>query len=235
MAKVAYIKTTNGWEQIGAQAQTIPQALVPVMPTSATGGSIAADGTVTFSGAASVAIDGVFTSTYDNYLVMYDVTMGAAAQVQQRVSLRAAGVTNASAVYDRGSIWNNSSTPTANMPMGTTYWSFGSADIYRGQMTFSKPALAAATGVAHVGMEYSTTPSVNMLAMTAELYHRNTVAYDGLYWTPASGTISGSIKIYGYTKTSIFDPSTIKTPRIELTRTTDFSVSTGKRVLTLDS
>ena len=222
MARNTYIKTGSGWEQIASTVLAVPQGLVPIVPTSFTGGTVSADGTITVSASSAVSLNTVFSSTYDNYLVTYDLTFSSG--VQLSVRLRNSGTDNSSGLYDRGSVWNSSSTASASMATGQTSWNWGTRTFYRGQLIFSNPYLASFTTVMAPGLEYDTaTPDIR--AVMGQLGHRSASSFDGLTIYPASGTMTGTIKIYGYAKSSVFDPALSLTPRIELSRTTDFSVA----------
>lgn len=207
MARNTYIKTTAGWEQVASTVMAVPQGLVPIVPTSVSAGSFTADGTITFSSIASLSMNGVFNAAYDSYLVLYDLTFSATANMNMR--MRLAGVDNASAAYDRGSVWNSTTTPSASHTTGQTSWNWGSKTVFRGQMTFLTPGTAATTGVSQVGMEFDPT-GPTMLAMTGQLAHRVSTAYDGFTIFPGSGTMTGTVRIYGYAKGALTQPQQLQ-------------------------
>jgi hypothetical protein len=76
-----------------------------LVPTSVAVGSgsasIGTAGQVTFTGASSVSINGVFSSTYDSYRIMFHVT-SASANNYPILRLRASGTDNSSSNYNFG-------------------------------------------------------------------------------------------------------------------------------------
>jgi hypothetical protein len=183
------------------------QGLVQVIASSVTKGasgsaSVDSKGTVTFSGTESISLNEVFSSTYDNYKLVCKITSSATI-VDLSLRLRASTTDNSSANY-----WFTSSLTTAGSttylftsgtstagtsfrlsPVGATYQSKHAIDILN-------PVSADQTGYLADAFFWSGTSdygrTVNGGVMTV------TTSYNGFTIYPASGTITGTIRVYGY-------------------------------------
>jgi len=76
----AEISAYNYLSQSTASATYLNQTayqpgLVLIRPTSVVNGTIGTNGTVTFSGTTSVSLNGVFSSEYSKYKILYDATL----------------------------------------------------------------------------------------------------------------------------------------------------------------
>jgi hypothetical protein len=204
MARNTYVKTSAGWEQIASTVLAVPQGLVPVVPTSVagTGVSFTGDGLVSFSGSATVSLNGVFNSAFDNYLIIVDVdTVSGNTAVSFR--MRAAG-TDAAGAGTYGMAMNGITTGGAAADIATTGTSatfaylptsypYGSA-----QFTIVDPAKAVQTRF--LGDSSSTNTAYAAFAgRSGSLYHTVASAYDGITMLAATN-MTGTIRIYGYSK-----------------------------------
>jgi len=167
-----------------------------VVPTSVTGGTLAANGQVTFSGATTVDINGCFTSTYDTYRIL--ISAHAAAGSPALVlyfrdntplvvsgyyggawSTRFDGVTTATAINNAGFI---TAVPATGNTAGSR--SVASLDIYRTSTD------GIVTGSAFNG---SSSATVNISANRSGMTN-----FNGISVSIASSTMTGTIRIYGY-------------------------------------
>ena len=154
--------------------------------------------TTNFSGVASQAFpNDIFTSTYDNYLLVYRVT-GTSAGTSFTIRLRAAGVDASGANYERaGSFYNTADTRTAANATGATSYSTGAIDttiITGGQILILSPKIAEQTTfVQNTAVLSSSAFGVASVAAR----HTLATSYDSLNFIPAAGNISGQIAIYG--------------------------------------
>lgn len=150
----------------------------------------------TFTAVASVSINNCFTSTYDSYRITLQVFGSAASNC--RLRLRVGGVdANGTDYYDRG-YYNNAGVITAltgtavqqvfltNYDTNVGYPGRVSCDIHG-------PNLAART-VFHTQWADSFT----VLAGDTHSTHATGNAYDGFTLSPAAGTITGTVRVYGY-------------------------------------
>lgn len=149
----------------------------------------------TFSAASAVNINNCFTSTYDNYLVIINVSSGTNNNLN--IKLRAGG-TDTSTSYRQSivqSVAGGSPTGSAGgttiliiLPNGASYSNF------YGRLMFFRPQDAVNTGIIHEGI-------VDVGGQTkyyaGSSYHTGSTQFDGFTILPDSGTISGYYKVYG--------------------------------------
>lgn len=176
-------------------------SLTAIVPTSVAGAgvSVGASGKVTFAAATTVSVNGVFTSLYDNYLILWDHPTRSASDGALR--LRLAGVDAAgAATYGSQRTWGTASaTTTANN--STTSWSVDTASAAAaagasGEIRMLGPALATTTR-GFISWHNASSTTV-MYAGTGSLYHSAATAYDGFSFILPAGTMTGSLRIYGY-------------------------------------
>lgn len=149
--------------------------------------------TTTFSAVSSVSFDNVFTSDYDNYRIMYNASGSTTLPVQFR--LRALGSDNASSVYQRVRNYQGAYTQYS----GESSWTFleqDTVDAAFSAIDIFRPAKSSITMMDASGMRANTTTSAIFWEIKA--FHNSTSAFDGLSIYTTSGTITGSIRVYGY-------------------------------------
>ena len=195
---------TSQWVELRSEVATSQVGLVPIVPTSVTvssgTASVATDGTVTFSGASGISIDGVFGTSFRNYRMMSDVT-----SVNNAIYLwqgRVGSTTTTSANYyynelyaSAGSVGASGAGPSGGVTNGRVgYMEAGtftslSVDIYSPNIashtqTFSTQGRLSGTG----------TPVLVNNMGGCQL----TSQFTGFYLSPSAGTFSGTLKFYGY-------------------------------------
>ena len=166
-----------------------------ITPTSVVGGTIGASGAVTFSGASSVSLNGCFTSTYDNYKVLLSIT-SASTDVSLNTRFRTSGTDNSGATYN---YYNRNSTTSSGADTNTFARTQTSA-VLNGVTTQAQnlvfdifaPALSVITTITL----FSTISVGNMNVST--VCFNNTTSFDGFSFYPNTGTITGTIRVYGY-------------------------------------
>ena len=152
------------------------------------------------SASATATITGCFTTTYDNYVIDYDLTMSAAAYVWMR--LRIGGTDTTAANYNTGYEYSGVST-TASMTGfggGTSQTKFqlavgGGATRVRGRMWLYSPQIAAVTtgNYLHTMLDGGYT----FKADGGMLYNAST-QFDGFTFLHDSvQTMTGTIRVYG--------------------------------------
>jgi|LakMenEpi03Aug12_release.lakeMendotaPanAssembly.Ray.scaffolds.fasta_scaffold493885_1 hypothetical protein len=163
-------------------------------------GSIGAAGTVTVSAASSVSLNGVFSTTYNNYLVLFGLTGSTAIDLLAR--LRASGTDNSSANYGRHLIFGDTSLGASTTGSATS-WNLGQLYDSDGKRTVldlmvKDPASSSihTTGRSDSISNASSTP----YALKSLFGTTVTTAYDGISFITSSGTITGTITVYGYRK-----------------------------------
>ena len=147
-----------------------------------------------FSAASAVTADNVFTSSFTNYRILMTSTTAAGAPAMN-ITLRAGGVaatTNYNwqlLVLSGGTVTSSSAASQASWAAGstTTTASWWAIDLFNPQVTAATQML------------------LNMGQNAGQIFqywsnNTNVTSYDGIGFTPASSTITGSYTIYGYGK-----------------------------------
>ncbi len=178
-----------------------PGGLAKIVPTSVAvgsgSGSVDSNGNVTFSGVSSISLNGCFTSSYDNYKLVCEVTSASAnADMQSRYRLNG---TDASANSYSTQYLLSSSTTVSGATVNTTYMDFGSVSTntrYMMTLDFIRP-FTTGQHLAQSNIFYLSSSSNWVMRVSGHRYDVAT-AYDSFSIFPASGTITGTLRIYGY-------------------------------------
>ena len=177
--------------------------IVPTSVSVVTGSAtIATSGTVTYTGVATLNVNGVFTSTYKNYMIVWS-NINASAQNEPRFRLRVGGVDNSTAssyLYQRYTASNTNNIAnrlTSNEWEMPTIGASGTSGDYRPahHMTVYRPQTTDRTSAYIYGVSIDTTPACLLIHQT--MIHNVTTAYDGFSWRMISGTVSGNVSVYG--------------------------------------
>jgi mevalonate kinase len=169
-------------------------------------GSVATQGTVTFSGASSVSINGAFTSAYENYKLLITISSTSANDAEVRIRLRASGTDTTSANYNHANYAfrsnntanNYGAAGLTNMPFGQIESAFSANANYFYNIDISQPQLAVNTKIVYTGQD--TDGSSNYVSRGGGGLLNLTTQYDGItfYNDNASGTLTGTARVYGY-------------------------------------
>ena len=148
-----------------------------------------------FSASAAVTADSVFTSAYSNYRILMTSTT-AAGSPQLNITLRAGGVA-ATTNYAWNALTVTGATLTGSTATAQAAWAAGLTTTTASWWAIDlfNPQATAATQMIL---------SMSQNAGQSWLYwsnNTNATAYDGIGFTPASSTITGSYTIYGYGET----------------------------------
>jgi hypothetical protein len=149
-----------------------------------------------FSAQSSVSFNNVFSSRYDNYVIVTSSMTQTAAGNGIYIRMRAGGVDNSGATaYRFNGIINNTSALQAYNPAATSSGlvTIGSATTNGNTIQMHNPAQALRTYWETTFMEAS---SSYYWAING--YHDVATAYDGFTLTVNSGTFSGVVRVYGY-------------------------------------
>ncbi len=181
-------------------------ALVQIIPTSVAvgsgSGSVDANGAVTYSGASSISINGCFTSTYDNYKIILDTTASSiASDVSLKFRLSGSDLTNTyygafiglthANTQTNWTINNAAAAKITEMTNFTKRVGFVVLEVNGPFLTNSKNATWATLGVA-------TASGTGLAGTGAVSYDTTTNSSDGISFIRSSGTMTGTIRVYGY-------------------------------------
>lgn len=174
--------------------------LVKVIPTSVTGSgvSLSANGTVTFSAASSIAINGCFGAGYDNYRILVTVTgNGGASTTQLRLRTGAGSDSTSVYVYGGWFIQYGATTLTAEGgTAATTFWRLGETGLSASSgstaiVDIFQPNLAFATSYYTFHQDYA---GYNRQHTG---YTTSTTQFTGIEIYSAV-TLTGTARVYGY-------------------------------------
>jgi hypothetical protein len=163
------------------------------------GGGFSLISTTSFSTASAVSLpDNTFTSTYDNYKILIQLTGNAGVGVVLQYRMRAAGADNTTSNY-----WNASQGLTtsnggqnitsATQNTGSLVYSKNNAAV---DLTIISPALSLPTTLLGTGWSEDVTGNV-FTSWRAGSRHNVSSAFDSITFYLSSGTMSGKIAVYG--------------------------------------
>lgn len=147
----------------------------------------------TFSASSSVNIDSCFTATYTDYIVKVNMTSSVSTSLYMR--LRASGTASTTGYYWGGAytVWAGTQTPFAGSNAAQLYVANISGTSTSHRVELCEPQVATLTKMI-----------VDSAWADAGYWgrgiHNVSTAYDGVMFYPGSGTVTGTITIYGYRK-----------------------------------
>jgi hypothetical protein len=154
--------------------------------------------TTTLSAVSSQSINDVFSATYSNYLIHIQVT-GSTTATDVNFRLRVASVDNSSANYSRSSLFQSSTTISGQRVTAQTQWAgiVGaiSTDRQYGDLTVFNPFATQFTGAIANTFDL---PSGNINQSRRTYGTTVTTSYTGFTIYPTTGTITGTVSVYGY-------------------------------------
>jgi hypothetical protein len=162
----------------------------------ASGAGLVKINTTTFSAVSSQSINNVFSATYNNYLILLDGVTSTTPDILFR--LRVAGTdASGSTDYFRPGLVNNQNTTTilnaAGAATSSGYLGFGATSQFSVTSTFFNPFLAQPTlnSYQNYGQDFQTWGGNRHILSTS---------YTGITFFPTSGTMTGSVTIFGFAK-----------------------------------
>jgi hypothetical protein len=147
-----------------------------------------------FTAVASISLNNIFSTTYDNYTLIMTATSTATAATSMR--MRVGGVDNSGATTyynsNMSTHWNGGNGTESNN--GATNWlirRFHPTIISEKVINFYGPALIRPTQFEFTGID------AGSYSNNGSGYHTVAAAYDGITIFPASGTLTGNVRVYG--------------------------------------
>jgi hypothetical protein len=201
---MSFVTFSAGQILTAAQLNTnfrLVRGMDQMIPTSVTvsgvgsSGSVSATGRVTFTTAATISVNGCFTSDFTNYLMVMDYD-ASGNDIEATLRLRVGGVDNSTANSYIFQTVTANATAVSGARTTTTSWrmALGDDDHTNGTtMIFYRPALADTTS--YFTMETGSYLG-GYLRVAAGTHNQNT-AYDGFTVIPASGSYTGKLNVYG--------------------------------------
>jgi hypothetical protein len=192
------VKTgTNTWSYLAGSTAAVVPGLSLITPTSVAGTGVSVSGgLVTFTAASAISVNGVFTATYQNYMVQYDVSAIAAGTPDINMRLRVSGTDNSTTSYTTQRIYSISTTVTSDAnPSGTTTWNVGAGTSLLpdsgANVQIMRPQIAANT------MFQSLQQWGAYVAICSGRFTAAT-QFDGFSLLPSASTLTGTLRVYGY-------------------------------------
>lgn len=160
--------------------------------------SINTNGSVTFSSCATLSLNGVFSSTYDNYMIVVRGTTSSGSGVQMR--LRASGSDASGTNYTQQYLYATSTSVTGARTSSATAFDicavWGSGSTQSGEViSVFGPYLSQPTAVRSIDISGDTTNGARLFDVATT--HSLSTSYDGFSLLPNSGSATGLIAVYG--------------------------------------
>jgi hypothetical protein len=210
-----YVWSGSAWVSVAAEVESLATyatqsyaaaqpGMKMVVPTSVAVGSgtgaVDTNGAVTFTSASSISLNGVFSSTYDNYKIIVDITSKTTtASILMR--MRTGGADNSSTNYNGSVIEKGTNSTTINGYNDSNQnrasicsirtGGRATVEIYSPQKTEYTSIISSYlswTGTVNVANDQGfTTSSLSV-----------TTSYDSATFFTDAGTVTGTIRVYGY-------------------------------------
>jgi hypothetical protein len=168
-----------------------------IIPSSVAGSgvSVSASGKVTFTAATEINVNGVFSSTYDNYVIVSRYKYGG--NNNAYIRLRGSGTDVVTGYVNQYVNADGTSVTGARLSTGggATYWyvNYGGTTEQGRHFYLYGPALSQPTAFRSVGVSSYNTALIEDFASTQS----TSSGYDGFTWYHANSTMTGSLTVYG--------------------------------------
>ena len=177
---------------------SIHNGMILVTPSSVnrtgTSATINASGSVSFTACSVLSLNGVFSSTYDNYII--DIRfLGTVFGAALRIRMRSTGTDNATVnAYARQYVIADS-TSVSGERSSDTFANISFANNTREGLNLFLygPNLSQPTA----GRSVTVSGSNNAYIYDSAFTHNQSTSYDGFTFIPSSGNVTGLVKVYG--------------------------------------
>jgi len=154
-----------------------------------------------FTTSSQIDVDDVFSATYENYLLMINVSASSSSDYV-KVRMRVGGSTNSDSTYFWSWMSNASSYPAYDSQGGSaangfqTFYRDTGQNAYMGIMQMNNPYLSLRTSTNWQWSAMSGS-SYNISQQGGGVFNANT-SFTGFSIVPGSGTLTGKVAVYGY-------------------------------------
>jgi hypothetical protein len=191
---ISFLKDTNSTEYYSGTAWV-------AISGASSSPALILTGSADFTTSSAININNCFSATYLNYLVLININDVSATDSDLTARLRVSGADDSSANYFRNTLFQNGSSVAGLRVNSATSWDMGNLASSKEtqvaqQITIFDPFEAITTKALSHSNRWNS--SDNNQAMAA-MEHRVSSSFTGITFYPSSGTISGKIRIYGYT------------------------------------
>jgi microcystin-dependent protein len=192
-----YVASGTTWYSIAPSATAPGLAVIAPTTIDNTGGSVTATGgQIVLSAVNSVSLNGIFTSTYDNYQLVFSGALSSVGSVELRARFRVGGTDNTTTNYYSQYVQGNSTTVTGARETTQTSFLFAYCNNALPNQAIAdicEPYLTKATSMTTSNLISTGGPNVLYYGQM----HLGATSFDGITIYPASGTLSGTVRIYG--------------------------------------
>lgn len=189
-------RQTADWGSRAGLAKIVPSSVAVGSGT----GSANALGTVTFSGVSSLSLNDVFSSTYANYRINLKAQTSTEADCNMR--MRSSGSDDSSGNYFMQLAGGADSTNFAGLNSSITYWYQGGGGRRWHTMAADllEPNVADNTFMISLSGDRGTNANINAnnRVVMQNNWLTTSTQYTGITFYPSSGTMTGTVTIYGY-------------------------------------
>ena len=168
-------------------------------------GSIGANGSVAFTSASAISLNSIFSSSYTNYRILINQSSASTVSTM-RFRMRSGSTDDSGANYALAGIYTRSDNATIaswrDPYTSLSSWYLGeyhSSTPTPYSLDIFNPNVASKTGISLIAAGYNDT-SHTIFNFTHQGLHVPATAYDGFTIYAASGTITGTVTVYGYNK-----------------------------------
>jgi hypothetical protein len=197
------VPTSTDYVKDGATAiEALGDAIDATVFGLPTGGDFTLISTTSFSGVSSQSLaTNTFTSTYENYKLIFNFTAFSGTNSVVNVRLRASGTDASGAtdyVFERLTNSGNSVAGTSFADSSYQLGAFnttGAARNYK-ELNLYSPKATVPTSFYSIS-NYVSSSSVLRFEQSGG-YHALSTAYDSISIIPSSGTMTGTVRVYGY-------------------------------------
>jgi hypothetical protein len=204
LGDIAYRSATSNTNTrlgIGTAGQVLTVASgVPSWATGPSAGGMILISTTSFTAQSSQSFNSVFSATYNNYKVM--ITTFGSADAEMTFKFRASGTDNTSANYHYaglGIVASSGTSSTSAYGGAQTSMVIGSNNNTVQRQLMSMDVISPFSTTSTKGLTYSFIRSRTAIygGTGYGFLDVSGTAFDGFTLTPASGTLSGTVSIYG--------------------------------------
>lgn len=162
-------------------------------------GALTLISSTTFSGSSAHNVNDVFSTTYQNYLVQLTMDAPSATGYQQ-LRLRVSGADNTTSNYFWSGVYNisNATTPAGEGSSAQTSFTYGYIESTgTASCTFQIANPFETKATTYSNLMARTSGSQSLIYSNAGAFN-TTTSFTGFTLYPASGTITGKVRVYGY-------------------------------------
>ena len=186
----------DGWEAIKDLGDAIDTTLGVYAPSTP---GLTLINTTSFSGVASQSINDVFSATYGYYRIILNA-LGSTTTQSVNLRLRVSGADNSSTNYRRQTLVVSSSTVSGQRQTGETSFVAALGAVSSTEQNFNVLEIANPFQTAlTTGIKNNTYETTGNLELNLQAYSFiATTSFTGFTLIPVSGTITGSVSVYGF-------------------------------------